>query len=309
MRRYAIGTARGGIFVSDDLQNWERVVGNEDPNEWVYRVKANPHGWVAAGSYGPGNNSFILTSPDGDAWDLHTLNNGSTSFQDLATDGQYWLAPTLDGPYAWMGGPDGWVPVNVGIHEQRAALRAEGLWLVGGRAPFDNLGALRYSEDGQSWEYADISLPAGGHVYALGYGNGVFVAFYGALGLAVRSTDGMAWQQATVTQASEPVLAVEWNGAYFVAVGHGLSLVSADGAVWESYDAPSLRDVIWAGDRWVAVGDGVYHSFDGVTWSPAPSPAVGWEAMTAVGRAHLAPRPPRDPRMSGHPSGQRITYS
>ena len=72
-----------------------------------------------------------------------------------------------------------------------------------------------------------------------------------------------------------------WGDGRFVAVGDGVALTSEDGVVWSegaTWPDLTLRSVIWAGDRFVAVGDSRYSSWsqgqvawsrDGVSWEVA----------------------------------------
>ena len=90
---------------------------------------------------------------------------------------------------------------------------------------------------------------------------------------------------------------IAWGGSQFVAVGRvvgqaipleldrALIATSPDGVTWTERTAPAaakrLRDVVWSGDRFVAVGDGILTSSDGVTWSAPRLPVGGeWTAVT-----------------------------
>ena len=90
---------------------------------------------------------------------------------------------------------------------------------------------------------------------------------------------------------------IAWDGSQFVAVGRvvgqaipleldrALIATSPDGVTWTERTAPAaakrLRDVVWSGDRFVAVGDGILTSSDGVTWSAPRLPVGGeWTAVT-----------------------------
>ncbi len=117
------------------------------------------------------------------------------------------------------------------------------------------------------------------------------------------SPDGQKWTRvARELGYGEPVTAgsmpyqwqfesVVWGGSQFVAVGRvvgqavplrwdrALIATSPDGAMWTerraSTEAKVLRDVVWSGHRFVAVGDAIFTSSDGVTWSAQRPPGGG----------------------------------
>jgi hypothetical protein len=84
------------------------------------------------------------------------------------------------------------------------------------------------------------------------------------------------------------------GGGLVVALGGALCAVSADGYNW-SYDNPildgvtSFNDIIYAKDRFVAVGDGghIMWSTDGISWEPM-CPPIG-EGLTSVAFGPEAP--------------------
>jgi hypothetical protein len=99
---------------------------------------------------------------------------------------------------------------------------------------------------------------------------------------------------------------ITWGGSQFVAVGRvvdrpnrparALIATSPDGVMWTERSAPTsakaLQDVVWSGDRFVAVGgasvwakgDAILSSRDGVAWSAQKTPVRGgWSAVTWAG--------------------------
>lgn len=115
------------------------------------------------------------------------------------------------------------------------------------------------------------------------------------------SPDGLKWRRAVQeARYGEPVAkgsmpyqwqleSVVWAGSQFVAVGRvvgqatppqwdrALIATSPDGRTWTERNMPDsakgrLHDVVWSGQRLVAVGSVVVTSPDGVTWSLARTP-------------------------------------
>jgi hypothetical protein len=64
--------------------------------------------------------------------------------------------------------------------------------------------------------------------------------------------------------------AVTWSGTKFVAVGNGI-LTSPNGITWTPQTNPvnsnGLRGVTWSGTKFVSVGNSIISSTDGITWT------------------------------------------
>ena len=137
---------------------------------------------------------------------------------------------------------------------------------VGGAEPKQVL----TSPDGATWtpapavaevnEFRAVTW-AGNRFVALGTGadDGTLVA---------SSPDGSTW---TIDARLGPFFPRDlcWSGELFVAAGGaGSVLISADGIDWEfvTTDSPGLTGVAWSGERFLAVGTGIYRSADGLQW-------------------------------------------
>src|SRR3990172_6372447 len=74
-------------------------------------------------------------------------------------------------------------------------------------------------------------LPYGNPLYAVAYGNGLFVAA-GSFGTILTSPDGMTWTQ-RVYETTDDLLGVAYGNHTFVAVGSsGRIVTSPNGAIW-----------------------------------------------------------------------------
>lgn len=145
---------------------------------------------------------------------------------------------------------------------------------------FGASGQVLTSTDGISW-----SVPTGisgaalwgglsaGANYLVGGHDGTFLpARYGIW----RSTDNLAtWTRVYDPGTDGTIESLAWNGALFVGVGGYFStpciVTSSDGITWTEQSSPvnvTLNDVVWDGQRWVAVGDGgkIITSVDGTVW-------------------------------------------
>jgi hypothetical protein len=129
------------------------------------------------------------------------------------------------------------------------------------------------------------------------YGNGLWINV-GDYGRCMRSTDGITWtKQEGLNNASgfmsnnNMFQKVIHNGSYFLAVGTNIVAKSTDGITWEArliggssggshpdsvMDLTIFWDVVWDGQKFVAVGSGdayqtnraiSFYSSDGLTWT------------------------------------------
>jgi hypothetical protein len=121
----------------------------------------------------------------------------------------------------------------------------------------------------------DPAQPLGSFVAnAISWTGNQFVVV-GSGGKIGASTDGKTWTSQTSGVAAA-LKGVAGTGTVTVAVGETGTILSSDGVTWTARSAPggftgSLNAVIWAGDRFVAAGEGgkIIHSTDGVTWNDA----------------------------------------
>ncbi len=88
----------------------------------------------------------------------------------------------------------------------------------------------------------------------LGYGGGLFVAADQS-GSVWTSPDGLAWTHHTSTIGLSQIRDVAYGDSYFVAVGDGVS-TSSNGIVWTKRNAPfRLNAITFAAHSFLAVGD------------------------------------------------------
>jgi hypothetical protein len=162
-----------------------------------------------------------------------------------------------------------------------AAAFGHGRWVVVGEQLGDDYlsaeGVVLVSTNLTDWSVVDTGITNA--LKGVTFGNRRFVAV--GDGATFWSWDGHIWNQGTIPTPI-PLSAVSHGGGSFVAVG-GVSgwfsgpferviLTSQDGQKWSqllSEDRGRLNDIIFASDRFVAVGDGptILTSRDTVDWS------------------------------------------
>jgi hypothetical protein len=114
------------------------------------------------------------------------------------------------------------------------------------------------SIDGVTWSTQPITLTPYISLMAVAWANSEFTAV-GVAGMSATSPDGLTWSGA-FTGIAYYHYGITWSGSRFVAVGDGVE-TSTDGVQWTSYNTPplstvTLRSVLWDGKRYVAVGGG-----------------------------------------------------
>jgi hypothetical protein len=131
------------------------------------------------------------------------------------------------------------------------------------------------STDGVKWsDFHDIK--GKNIIRRIAYGNNLFVGV-GDRGRRSVSPDGMEWKDAPEVKAIDTLVDIAFGKNVFVGVGlHSLRMMSEDGMKWTGRvvgeEGEHLNTIVWAGDRFVAVGQGAtYTSPDGLAWKREPN--------------------------------------
>ncbi len=113
-------------------------------------------------------------------------------------------------------------------------------------------------------------LPQGAPLYSCAYGKGTQVAV-GNRGTVLTWTNLGSWRLQTLRNEPQ-LLSVTFGGDRFVAVGVGI-WSSGDGFTWTKADSAILKAVAYGDGRFVAVGrsGSIFTSTDGVLWSSSYS--------------------------------------
>ncbi len=137
-------------------------------------------------------------------------------------------------------------------------------------------GTMFSSADGIAWAALNSVISADLNAAVYGSGNTSYLAA-GAGGVMLRSDDELkTWTQA-LTNTSNDLYALAYNGSLYLAVGaNGTLITSDDGANWTArYPGTSshLYGVTYGNGLYVAVGAGgtLQTSSDGITWQGATS--------------------------------------
>lgn len=298
------GNGQSSVIASKDGAKWELKC--KTINGTLYDAAWNGKTYVAVGSYGK-----FATSSNGTAWternleDIKTLNvselgNDRVTLNRIIWNGKEFIAAGYSGSYydkksVILSSPDGinWknMPVDASDYLYGLYYDARGAIAVGSYGCI-----LRY--DAQSgWQSVASYNPL--NLKSVAYDGKKYIAVTGE-GKILKSDTGVRWTEINLwpdtdqNQTADSFRSVAWNGKAFVVVGlKGMTLMSQDGENWaiskieEGYYKPSLQNVIWDGNRFVAVvghyevsqygivceAEGVtgaiYSSVDGTNWTKA----------------------------------------
>jgi hypothetical protein len=283
-------------------------------------VAAGPNGFVAVGTVdnpGEAPSGLAWTSSDGSTWMRVEagLTDGNPS--GVVWDGQRYIAyggGFSEVPAAIWTSPDGqtWQRSTDGPGFDEittlfiAALGGQ-LFAIGGgwgdsEGPISHVFNTWSSNDGQAWAAVSAEPAPPGMVGLTGLAatSSMLLAWGNSDGgpdyrpIAVRSTDGIAWQAANIGKSDSRVYDISGEHGGFVAVGSGpyvgeagaqapvKAWTSSDGAGWSAaafQPAPGndqLEHVVWYGGRYVSLGTYAgspisWLSGDGTAWTESQS--------------------------------------
>ncbi len=224
---------QGQRMISANGTDWDhQQLGKEGE---VYRAVGFGNGrYVAVGSYG-GNNIFA-GSADGITWQTSSKDaHYSTYLRGLGFG---------KGMLVALGGDPG---------------------AVGDSKPF-----IMTTTDGATW--TDPYIVAGKNmIRRIAFGNDIFVGV-GDRGRRCYCKEIKDWSDAPNTKAIDTLIDVAFGNGLFVGVGlNSLRMTTRDGKTWtdpiRGEEGEHLNTIIWAADRFVAIGIGVtYTSPDGRNW-------------------------------------------
>lgn len=256
--RFVAAGARGAIAFSDDGIRWNRYGLATTLN--LIDVAFGNGIYVAVGEAGA-----IFTSTNGIDWTPHS--QGVLGFTSVAFgNGTFLLSDFAGGLYVSMDGA-AWQksPLSItGLSSYAGLDFANGVFLLYGGS------FVTLSADGKT-QLKSADAGVGNIVTAMintakvTFGNGVYIAG-GASGVAY-STDGTVWKKGT--GPSSRIDAVGFGNGLLVVVDAAKNLwTSADGAQWTPITMfrTGLSSVAYGSGRFVAVGQELHASADGVTW-------------------------------------------
>ena len=227
--------------------------------------RANP--WIGNCFAAVGDNSTILTSPDGITWTKAALKKSDQHLYGIASNANITVVVGLNGTLLTSTDFVHWMDYATGLSERIYSA----LWTGTQFILLGDAGLMLTSSDGVTWSI--FKNYNGQHFHrAIWTGSSIVGTTY--YGIQYSSNLGASWLQRLST--TNRLLDVAGNSTTMVAVGQvsNTVYVSSDyGVSWSPQSVPapvpSLSGIAWTGTQFIAVGNGeeIYASADGKTWS------------------------------------------
>lgn len=253
------------ILNSENGVSWEsNYIEGFESWDTLYDVAWNGKIFVAVGDHFSNYNApLILSSSDGETWTPQDIGI-SLDLYSIVWDGKQFVAVgkrvgTCHGGCSWVcTSPDGndWslhlIPYLGGLIDIAWSAELE-LFVAIGVDDYDS--AVLTSTDGSDWSIQPFS-----NVNFIGITwAGTRFVIVGSGGTILTSVDGTNWSPET-TETDENINDVVYDSMSMVAVGNGGMIITSNNAEdWiirtqSLIDTYNLNDVIWADERFIAVG-------------------------------------------------------
>ena len=233
---------RGRILTSSDGSTWT-------PRDVAFNTNDFDSVAFGAGHFVAIADRYIYTSADGLTW----TSGGTRPFpytdtaKDLIFAGGQFVSVGDDGDIRTS--PDGlnWTSQTSGTSNDLHSVAFEnGLYVAVGSGS-----TILTSSDAITW--STRNSPSTMDLYGVAYGLDGFVAV-GLHGLILYSDDAVSWTTVPVPFQST-LRSITYGTDGFAAVGDEVVLKSTNGTAWTAFAADSsLQDILWDGDRYLAVG-------------------------------------------------------
>jgi hypothetical protein len=292
-RLVAVG-ANGSILASTDGQAWSAAASPTTVTLWGIKYGAGR--FVVAGNAGT-----LLTSVDGVAWTPLTSGT-SANLTDLAYGaGRFVVVGTAGTILTSETGTGGWTLRPAGTTKGFQDITFGGGYFVASGAQ----GLVATSPDGIAWTVQEAGTTAG----LPGSGHGFGHWWVGGAGGVLRASANLVDWGTAASGVTSGILGFGYGHGRLLAVGGtgggmngGLVQLTRDGASWEpalTGVIPTLYDVAFNGETWVAVGES-----GAVVRSTRLLPP--WElAVTTAGDGTVG----RDPDLTLYPDGTAVTLT
>lgn len=260
----------------------------------------------------------VFTSYDGIAWNIQAVDLGGQPLNAIGANDSQLLAAGMNGAMLTSFDAVTWTSQTSTqtMHNINAVIWTDGQFVAAGSLGRSDSGSILTSRDGVTWTAQNI--PDVGGIGALTWGNGQFVALGANVAadnqVILTSADGVTWDAQALDLRVDGSLSllrsIAWGAGLYVALGGDTGIVTSEDAVtWTVLplvDKSSLKDIIWTGSQFVAVGSswgvgigagGVATSQDGINWTPQSSGvyrlnSIAWngEQLVACGTTTASSR-------------------
>ncbi|RME59713.1 hypothetical protein D6779_03660 [Candidatus Parcubacteria bacterium] len=276
----AVG-AHASIVVSNDGQHWKVADYGSIKKLTLTNIIWDGQRFVT------GAGRLVFTSPHGLKWEAHICRSHRIAFETFGWNGKRYVAggyKTL--MYADDGGHlERWHEPNIGglspTYIYDLAWNGRRFVALNGGEPI-----MLSSQDGVSWENLDPFPDEARHpiLFAIAWGDGYFIAV-GTDAAIWKSPDGIKWSKVKHTGYMDEYRDVVIHDGRFLAVGDKTSFLGdlESGDRLDVWYKRHVKDVVWNGSKYLAVGDGlILSSEDGKHWQKQDAGLRRWFALTSI---------------------------
>lgn len=259
------------IIIDDRGQNWypQNIVGLKGLND--IRFYDNLF-------RGVGNAGIFAESFDGRGWIPHQLST-SRNLKSITSSGTLHV---IVGDYGTI-----FTSVNAIQWQDRSLVQDNNMTLnsiawsgslfvaVGENSMPVGRTDILTSPDGNNWTRNDFSVNrselksvtwAGNQFVAVGIGRTPDYVY----AMIFTSPDGLNWTDRSLLNYKSPLNDVLWTGSRIICIGAGISITSTNGINWEVAEyskSININAIVYSGNTFVGVGDGIYTSKQGISWT------------------------------------------
>ncbi|MEQ8791739.1 MAG: hypothetical protein RIC55_36085 [Pirellulaceae bacterium] len=211
--------------------------------------------------------SHILTSRDGSRW--KEIRPERQWLGDVVYGGGMFVAVGYQRSLHSRNGRDWSPPVRNNTVSGRRIAYGDGRFTAIGWMTEQEaqVGYTTTSTNAKAWTNTKT---AGGLVPRdIAFGGGRFV-LVGTHGLRESSVDGVTWEHRAVGEASEELRNVIWTGSQFIAIGPRVGYMSPDGIMWKAWSPRVPSRIAFGGGLFIGCSRGQFSfSTDGRVWTPS----------------------------------------
>ena len=258
-----VGGTTNGVRHSFDGKKW---IDSELKFSNDYKITYNEGTWIASSSV-DGNAKSLEYSKDGIHWKSTDTPIGK--YRVKACHGRWFAWNTIKTLYS-----DDGISWDESLNERISDITyMDNVYVACGDTGF------YYSDNGKTWTKAEYADWKSGSGYSLTYANGLCLATPFSFSNSVHkmiayTTDGKTWSSSNLENYG---YSINVNGIWFSCcsnVRKHYLYYSADGKTWTKTSIPSYSGVnyvtasmIYGHGLYIAVGDGIRYSQDGINWN------------------------------------------
>jgi hypothetical protein len=250
--------------------NWTAITPTDNGisifgNNQILSIAWGKNKFIAGGAYGE-----MAYSTDGINWT--EVSSFPITSSDIAWGEDKFVAVGKGGIMAYSADGTSWTKIGYGSGNGQSAFDHNeyieavawggGMFVAGGfKDGYPSTAKMAYSTNGTNWTAVSNTTFGDSPIWAIAYGNGMFVAV-GQSGKMAYSTNGTSWTAVSNSTFGDgdrsSIESIAYGNGKFIAGGIGKMAESTDGINWTAITSAlgnnTIYGIAWDGNRFVAVG-------------------------------------------------------